>query len=383
MQTEKKIILDHEKSERIVAFEALRGLAAVVVVVWHTMLSFNPQCTVGLCIFGPEEFFIESIFFVFMNGNAAVVLFFVLSGFVLSRNAFMLDSRVVILRNAIKRYPRLILPVMISVLFSWSLFYFDLFRFEEAAAISKSPWLEKFGGVVYSGPFKPSIFGAVQEGVFYTFFRGDNFYNSPLWTMRYEMYGSFIVFGFAFLIIELKNKEPMLKLYVFFVLYVIVDFAESVYTAFLVGAALAYILPPRNHWRLPLPARSVSLVFGLYFLGFSQPIGVYAILSGYSFLTINTMGACLVIASLTYGNPGYKLNLICKFLGRLSFPLYLIHSPVIFSLGCSIYLYFFNKGMQLNIIAVPLFVLISILAALPLMWVNDAWLAYLNRRIRI
>ena len=382
MQAEKMVAFDHDKFERIVAFEGLRGLAAIVVVVWHTMLAFNPQCTVGFCMFDPTESFLESVFFVFMNGTAAVVLFFVLSGFVLSRKAFMLESRVEILRNAIKRYPRLMLPVLISVLFSWTLFYLDLFSFEEAAAISKSPWLEKFGGV-HEVPFKTSIFAAVQQGVFYTFFRGDNSYNFSLWTMRLEMCGSFIIFGATFLLIEIKHKEIMLKLYVFFIIYMLADFASSVYTTFVVGAALAYILPPRNRWQFSLPARSVSLVLGLYFLGFSQPIGVYVIFSGYSFLVLNTLGACLVIASLYYGNPGYKLNAIYKFLGGLSFPLYLIHGPVIFSLGCSIYLYFFNKSIQTQLMMIPLCILISIFAAIPLMWINNMWLAYLNRRIQI
>jgi hypothetical protein len=54
-----------------IPLEAIRGVAALVVVVWHTCLGFFPQ-------------FISSWqatpLFVFMNGNAAVQLFFVLSG---------------------------------------------------------------------------------------------------------------------------------------------------------------------------------------------------------------------------------------------------------------------------------------------------------------
>ena len=68
---------------KIVQLEALRGLAAFVVVAWHFLWAFDPARIGIVDGFDPSAALLGSVSFASIDGPAAVVLFFVLSGFVL------------------------------------------------------------------------------------------------------------------------------------------------------------------------------------------------------------------------------------------------------------------------------------------------------------
>ena len=146
----------------------------------------------------------RSILVGLVNGPAAVTFFFVLSGFVLTRRYFKTGDVTIIARSAVKRWPRLAGPVLLTVLASWALFAAGLYCFQNAAGIIGSPWLEKFA-FAYDTPFIPSFRDALEQGAFFTLFRGDCYYDSSLWTMRYELIGSFMAFGLALLLRPLEN----------------------------------------------------------------------------------------------------------------------------------------------------------------------------------
>lgn len=102
--------------------EGLRGIAAFVVVLGHLRHTFffearNTWNANGQ-IFGTVA---EAMF----DGNFAVWIFWVMSAFVLSLRFHVTDDHVAsrsILSDAlIRRYPRLLLPVLISVFFAWAL----------------------------------------------------------------------------------------------------------------------------------------------------------------------------------------------------------------------------------------------------------------------
>jgi hypothetical protein len=53
----------------------------------------------------------------------------------------------------------------------------------------------------------PSFWDAFSQGAFYTFFRGDAYYDSSLWSMRYELIGSLLAFGLALMLYPVQ-KAP-------------------------------------------------------------------------------------------------------------------------------------------------------------------------------
>ena len=95
------------KSAKLVPLEGLRGIAAAVVVLYHLDLGFTEK-GVGKVPHGHGGWDLLAQFGLGMlNGGAAVAVFFVLSGFILSL-PFARDRRVSrVLVAMLKRWPRL------------------------------------------------------------------------------------------------------------------------------------------------------------------------------------------------------------------------------------------------------------------------------------
>ena len=371
------------EKKRIASLEALRGLAALIVVVWHTMLAFAPQTSGIFSQFPAGDAYTGSFFFVLMNGNGAVNVFFVLSGFVLSRKFFLDHDRSFIIKNALRRYPRLALPVLVSVLFSYLLFHFGFYHFSEAAKISGSPWLAKFG-YAYETPFQPSLWEALKQGAFLTFFRGDASYNSSLWTMKFEFYGSFMIFGACLLLGEVKALKKAPTIYLFAVMTLMAWYASPWYIAFVAGLFIAATMP-QGGWRiidgLPLYAKGLLIIMSLYLLGFLQAQGIYGIFGKANVIFVNVIGSVILVTLLANIKLHEKLLSLAQFLGALSFPLYLIHIPVLFSLICWVYLNSVSMGIFTLAWMIPFALIVSTIAALPLILINQYWLNFLNEKI--
>jgi peptidoglycan/LPS O-acetylase OafA/YrhL len=117
-------------------------LAALVVLAHHTLLAFAPRLD-GL--FFPAERFglFGTPFYAFLNGAAAVALFFVLSGFVLTYRIIATGNPAGLGIAALKRWPRLAgLVALVTFgagLLAWGGLYWNV----EASELSKSPWLAK------------------------------------------------------------------------------------------------------------------------------------------------------------------------------------------------------------------------------------------------
>ena len=94
-------------SKKINGLESARGLAALVVVAWHTSLGFYPGLSGIFRGFDVNQSLQGSPLYTLINGTAAVVFFFVLSGYVLSRGFLTSGDLNILKRNAIKRLPRL------------------------------------------------------------------------------------------------------------------------------------------------------------------------------------------------------------------------------------------------------------------------------------
>jgi hypothetical protein len=104
---------------------------------------------------------------------------------VLTRKYLLTRNDELILRRAIKRWPRLAGPVLASTLFSWLLFSTKAYTFSYLLPNMLNP---------VSG--HPSLKDALSVGLL-TFFDGSSSFNIVLWSMRPEFIGSFIAFGLA------------------------------------------------------------------------------------------------------------------------------------------------------------------------------------------
>ena len=381
-------------NRRIIRLEACRGLAALAVVVGHIISGFAP--TIGEVLPGTQvaESLAGTVFFVAINGQAAVIFFFVLSGYVLTFRFFESPNPDDVMVAAIKRLPRLALLTTIATVGSAVIWLLGLYYFRQAAQITNSAWLGEFAHAKFPDHFQISIIGALLQGMWRTFIVGDNYYDTSLWTMAYEFHGSLVVFVAApFIVFVLRNRYVWLSLIFSIVIF---RYAAPYMVPFLSGMAIAYYRKKCFWFASPFTTGAL-LLFGIYLLGFVVEDRDYAIFSMLSFwgpaaantvvfrVFVYTLGAMCVIVAILQSQVAERIldNKFGALLGRLSFPIYLVHVPVILSASSAAYIGLLpiigsNAVWATGVCTVVLTFAIS----WPLARVDVMWVRFLNNLIR-
>jgi peptidoglycan/LPS O-acetylase OafA/YrhL len=369
---------------RIIRLEACRGLAALVVVVGHCLNAFQPSID-----------FAGKVWYVLVNGEAAVVFFFTLSGYVLTIRFFENPATNSIAGAALKRLPRLALLPGIATVASAAIWLAGLYRFQEAAQISGSRWLQMFGMSKLPGYFHPSLFGALEQGTWRTFLAGDSYYDSSLWTMAHEFHGSLLVFAMApFLVLVLRGRLIWLALA--FAVFIF-RYANPYMIPFLCGMGIAYYAP-YLHKIASAGFTAVLLIVGIYLLGFKVPAGQYSLLTAIVFwdpklaageafqIILLTVGATAVIIAVLQSIVAERLldNPLGALLGYLSFPIYVVHALIIFSASSMAYV----ALARISIVgaawgAILCTLVLTFLISWPVGAVDAWWVRYLNRRVAV
>jgi peptidoglycan/LPS O-acetylase OafA/YrhL len=177
-------------SERKPYLDGLRGVAALVVFIGHLALVVLPDLLGVSGTYGWSIWLTaigKSPLAVLWNGNAAVCIFFVLSGYVMTE--FASGTKLSLPAQAIRRYLRLAIPILITSSFAWLLLSYGLMRNAVNPDVTGG-WL----GSWYR--FEPSFPDMIQEALFGTFATGSNAYNCNLWTMNAELAGSLYIMLF-------------------------------------------------------------------------------------------------------------------------------------------------------------------------------------------
>jgi peptidoglycan/LPS O-acetylase OafA/YrhL len=320
--------------------EGLRGLAAVTVFFAHFALAFFPR---GFSILFPglqtspapdgaiESFLRLPLLSVLWNGNFAVCVFFVLSGFVLSQ-PYYLGNRIEALRDRyLRRYLRLSIPIAASVLIGYVLMKSGMLLTLAAAGASHSDWLKGYW------TFTPSLTGAAQDALYRVIFLGEFRYNPPLWTMKLEFVGSLITFAFYALMPATGVWRKSLHYLTAVAAIGIFTGKDAIfYYAFLLGGLIWALPRPRGISSWALFAAGIGLGSFQYerpFIWMPDPV-VWDEKFFY-----NVLGAFFLLWSLRSG----KLDSLLaarpmRVLGRLSFSLYLTHFFVLSTFSCWLYL---------------------------------------------
>ena len=334
-------------SKKLLYLESIRGAAALVVVFDHLMLAFRPDVwdprAPGVAAASwPVRVLVTSPLSFLYRGSFAVAVFFVLSGFVLSYSYFRASRPNAVTAPALRRYFRLMVPSLVSVLGAYALLRAGLFYNGRAGRLNGSGWLQTW----YA--FRPSLLGfredgAVYQAVYGLFVGKSVSYNNVLWTMRIELIGSFLVYGLLALFGWVRHR------WVVYAVAVALLAANHYidYAAFVVGVAMcdAYTHGDRSEADVGR-AGWLVLVAGLAFGGYQGlPVPVlHRSIPGSNYHQV--IGATMVIlAPLLSANVRRPLDAWpLAFLGRISFGLYLVHVPVICSLGCWTFLRLVDAG---------------------------------------
>ena len=352
-----------KQGNRLLALEGLRGVAALVVVLFHSLLIFYPAFYYGM---NPafallrnskvDGFLYGNPLSVFLSGTFAVAIFFVLSGFVLTIGFFQTNDQAILRKLAAKRYIRLMLPALASIVLVWFLLSLGLGAHKgQVAAISGSTWLANIW------PLSPNLGNALMQGLRSIFSSGDVTYNPVLWTMQYELIGSFLVFLIAIIFKEARFRWVIYGL-------IILGTIQTWYAAFMIGLVLADLYSSKT---FPFSRPSKALMVFILFVGLFLGGYPYIEVGGTVYQTMHigwmsdvenqtvylTLGAALLlIATLTLPpvTRAFSSRPIST-LGKYTFSVYLTHMPVIFIVTTSLFLWLhtfmgFNAAAGVSIV---------------------------------
>lgn len=349
------------KAGRIAPLDSLRGLAALIVVFHHCLVTFptfwavyqRPATTPLMRFLGNTPVHL------LWGGPEFVLVFFTLSGFVLSLPFWggkPLTYRQFIVRRVLRIYPTYLVAVSIGMILMSLL--------SHGALSGLSDWTTQFWN-------RPLDWKTVFDHVFLMASTGDNYIDTPVWSLVVEMHASLI---FPLLILALMRSEA-LTLVGAFALALFGDwgvqqdpgnhihpFVTSFATTasylwlFVIGALMARHRRELAQAiaRVPVAVQLLVLAGALVALNAIWQFG-----AGEQWRFLEQAGAILLVAcAATMGWLQRLLDVApLRWLGKISYSLYLVHFVVLFTL-----LYAFRSEVTLArvLVAVPV---LSILAA--------------------
>lgn len=282
--------------DRLPSLDGLRGWGALTVLLYHVFVVGFPSST------GQAETLRRAFIF---NGELAVWVFFVVSGFSLSIGFQQSGDHLTVFRTAAGRYFRLAIPIGAASLLIWAVGPF-------LVHVSERP-IEWRPYVTHA----PTVIEALRFTFYDVFFRysAKTSLMPQLWTMKYELFGSVAVFVSLLTFGRWRFREAG-YIGVGGCLY----FVHPIYCAFMVGAVLAAVfargvrLQVASLWLLP------AVLVGCAWLARNEP-GRFSIPAA-------ALITWCAVANLNY--VGFLSNKVSRWLGSIAFPLYLTHSTVFF-----------------------------------------------------
>lgn len=336
------------ESGKLGFLESVRGLAAGAVVLVHILAAFYPGSIIGPSKAPANNELVGSLFYGLplgfsVAGYFAVMVFFVLSGFVLTYRFFQSHDQNDIYKQAAKRYFRLAIPVFCAVSVAYLLFANGVMLNDSVAELTGSIDASS----IYN--FTPNLMDAVYNATIGVLVDGNTKYNPVLWTMSIELLGSFIVLGMALIISGLKKRWLMYtgavilsshSYYVCFILgMLLADIASNTniitYLRQKVSGVYAYILLLAALVLASFPNNPTGDIDGTFFKTLLIP-GLDPFYIHHIWLVVAAFSLLLVIL-VRLEIQKLLSNQLLVFLGGISFAVYLTHYLVLYCVGGRIF----------------------------------------------
>lgn len=322
--------------------DGLRGIAAFNVTISHFMCAFLPTVMHGNypgvfkapthsdTVTGTLSNPVLSLMY---NGHFPVVVFFVLSGYVLTIPYFR-DSNTKIMYGRIwGRYLRLNIPIFFAVMLSFAIYAGGFYQ--------NGPAAELAGGNNWLADYLPpglGFYDALRQGAYQSIIRDVNTFDPPLWTLQIEFTGSLVLLGF-FAISPPRMTVPLAALAI--ILVAVFGFRSIYYLSMFAGAFL-------NLFRCSRATAIALFAAGCYLGAYRYDSVLYSILPQFGGLVqtthadkviYNTIGAVFLTAAVVNGSGSrFFSGAIPQFLGQISYALYLTHFLLLLSLNSWLYL---------------------------------------------
>ena len=314
--------------------DGIRGVAAFLVVIGH-IESFWGVFTSGTTMYSQKSawwYYYNKL----CNGNFYVCIFFALSGMVLIKGYSVLQKKEVLQKAFVKRYFRLTPVVLSSVVLAWLFSITIGFHSVGMSELISHHWLGKqytreiyFLDVIYNG-----IIGVYQ---------GNSVFNGPLWTIGIEFAGSLTLFLFAYMFFDRNNFHGISI--AFCILLIIIFQTKGLYISLFIAGANIIRYDIRIHILFLLP----SIYLGMMHPWTKEMVWIKTMFPQMPVSPdiISHAIAALLFISAVQGSK-FAINFfgikLFRWLGRISFCMYVYHVPVIMSIGCATFIYMVNSG---------------------------------------
>ncbi len=339
------MIKDTKTNQKVAYLEGIRGVASVLVVFCHMIATFFVDYTSTISnALGkyPNEVKKIILYFLssFVDGNLSVHVFWILSAYVITIKLFKSEKLAedTLIQYTAKRYFRLLIPCFCSVIFAYLLLANNLiYNLDLANKLGKG---YSDGWLALSYNFKPNLFLAIKSALLDTFFDYNPMttYNNVLWSISIELYGSFLLFG-LFGITGKTDKRHLL----YVGLLIILIFAHK---GWLLCFFLGFILSDykfsgskANYYNLIHKLSSFldkfSLISILLLLMF-WVFGKILLSRFYVHYEIHNALISFIVLFLISETEALRNFFSLPFfvwLGRVSFGIYLLHIPILFSIS--------------------------------------------------
>ncbi|MGG4265241.1 acyltransferase family protein [Peribacillus simplex] len=334
-------------TNRYEEFDSLRGLAALIVLIGHYLMVYPSYANYQYDSNSPYMIYLfkeTPLRLFFSSGNESVILFFVLSGFVLylSVNSAKFHYSTYLIKRVFRIYIPYLVAISVAILAKRLLSHIDL------------PFITDWFNKSWTTLDTPSLL--LEHLLFIGQFNTDA-YNNVIWSLVHEMRISIIFPVLVLLFIQRKLKYSLLWLFVLIfsstvclylfgssvdITSVILSFHYS--TLFLMGAILAKYRHTLFAYTLKMKktVKTSWLMWAILCFMYEGIIGEVDFLNNYIFRDyVVSCGVCIFI---TMSVSSQKVSTLLRsrmltFLGKISYSLYLYHLISLFSF---MYL-FYNK----------------------------------------
>jgi peptidoglycan/LPS O-acetylase OafA/YrhL len=337
------------KPVRFSELDSLRGLAACTVVLGHFWCGLGAAASIAIG-YTPLRFFVSA--------HCAVILFFVLSGFVLAL-PYERSQKLAYWKFTIKRVCRIYLPYLAALILAVTMNYFY------HCLVTNEVWINQTWNQ------KPNGHLIIQHVLFLGDYAWAAF-NTAFWSLVYEMRIS-LIFPFLAIAVFRLRGQWMLGLAVLSSLLSVhngricsllhlnppaIQTTDTLHylSFFILGAVLARNreVVKAGYGRLPLFFLFfvISLAIALYYSMLPVPAFTNVILPERKMEEWGiALGSLVIIALALYCEPFKKFlnHAVVNYLGRISYSLYLVHGTVLFTL-----LYILRGHLTLTFIPVYL-----------------------------
>lgn len=341
---------------RVFYLDGLRGILAIIVFLHHYFYAFCPDLIFGgnysyYLNNGPFSFYkllaLTPINILF-NPGTAIHFFFLLSGYVQTRNYFITSDIRFLQKSILKRYFRLAIPVLAVVILVYVCHRFNLIRKDLIPYnVLTNKWVTSLL------PNSLTFFNVITEGLSHCF-RGNSRYYQVLWTMPTELLNSYLILFVLLGLHQVKHKNKLLLVLVCIQIFVLNAYYS---VAFVTGSLLANLEVNSETFKRIFSLRWIKLLclligvyFGSYpFTGYTKAAeqSVYFPISffeAYPHIISYFIGVTFLFCFLLFSSKAKAIlsHRIFLFFGKISFMFYLIHFVLLLSFSPRCYSWLMN-----------------------------------------